>query len=69
MKKSKTVKMLVLAMALIMVFSVSASAATSVYWSVSGKTAHGSLGTTSASTTYETVSSDIYAEIDLLSSW
>lgn len=64
MKKSKTVKMLVLAMALIMVFSVSASAATSVYWSVSGKTAHGSLGTTSASTTYETVSSDIYAEID-----
>lgn len=64
MRKSKAVKMLVLALALVMVFSVTASAITNVSWSVSGKTARGTLGTKNATTSYETVAGDIYAEID-----
>lgn len=63
MKKSKTVKMLVLAMALIMVFSVSASAASSIRWAQNGYTARGSVGVKSAHTEYDTVGSNIYAHI------
>ena len=63
MRKSKAVKMLVLALALVMVFSVTASAATSIRWAQNGYTARGSVGVKSAQTEYDTIGSNIYAEI------
>ena len=44
-------------------FSVTASAATSIRWAENGYTARGSVGVKSAQTEYDTVGSNIYAEI------
>ena len=63
MKKSRWVKILAMALALVMLMSVTAFASTTVYFSVNGKTASGSVGVKNAHTEYDSVASYIYAKI------
>ena len=53
-----------MALALVMLMSVTAFASTTVYFSVNGKTATGTCYEKSASTEYESIASYIYAKIN-----
>ena len=63
MKKSRWVKILAMALALVMLMSVTAFAAPTIYFTADGRSATGTCYVKSATTSYDTFASYIYAEI------